>query len=44
MYSKTSQEGLILYKLFQCKIKILSHAGILGLFSILCPLFEMNKI
>lgn len=41
IYSKTSQEGPILYKLFQCKIKILIHADILGLFSILCPLFKI---
>lgn len=44
MYFRTSQEGLILYDLLQCKIKLLSHAGIWALFSILCPLFKMSKI
>lgn len=32
VYSKTSQEGIILHKLFQGKIEILSHADILGPF------------
>lgn len=45
VYSKTSQEGIILYKLFQGKIEILSHADILGPFlPTHCPLFKMNKI